>query len=627
MPASSAAPGGVRAPARRRPLRGAVRGGGDHRVDARPDRRAQLGVGRRRAGHQRAQAVAQPADAAFERAHEVAGADHLVPARQHLAAQQRAAAHGLVDLVERARRRRAPRPRAAPAPRPPARRARPARSPPAAGSSRARPPASGARARRAPRRPPPARRASRAPARAPPPAAGRPPARSPRPPAARCRRARARRASRAGGPAPRRAASARDAVEDERDGGAAVARRLQHVPRHRVGVARGGRHEQPRVGRGQQLPGERPVGLHDGVDVGRVEEGEPRRERVGRRQLEPAGRRVAAGRAGEAREDAVVLEPAHVAGVAHQHRRSRRRPQHAGRADLRAHQRVHERRLAGARRAAHDHQQRRVHLAQPRQQVVADLAGQLVAHAPRLRRGGRVERERHGAQLVAQRDQGSGDHAREPSRCGVPPSARAPSPARSRFRHPCARAAGSPPRRAAARTARAHGRVRAARAAGRGRVGADVRGRRPGRRAAVGARRRARGRDGRRGRLAVAAHAGARRDAGRGARADPRRARLRARPEAADALGRAGLGRRARARGAERRHAPLPRRRPVAGHHAAPRRRAARHRRRAALLVAARRLARLPVPRARLAADPRGHPDHRDRDRRARSGSAARSPR
>ena len=48
------------------------------------------------------------------------------------------------------------------------------------------------------------------------------------------------------------------------------------------------------------------------------------------------------------------------------------------------------------------------------------------------------------------------------------------------------------------------------------------------------------------------------------------------------ALGRAGLGHRARARGAERRHAPLPRRRPVAGHHAAARRRAARHRRRAA---------------------------------------------
>ena len=40
----------------------------------------------------------------------------------------------------------------------------------------------------------------------------------------------------------------------------------------------------------------------------------------------------------------------------------------------RAEQAVHQRRLAGARRAADDHQQRRVELSQPRQQVVVDLA-------------------------------------------------------------------------------------------------------------------------------------------------------------------------------------------------------------------------------------------------------------
>ena len=114
--------------------------------------------------------------------------------------------------------------------------------------------------------------------------------------------------------------------------------------------------------------------------------------------------------------------------------------------------------------------------------------------------------------------------------------------------------------------------------------------------------------------LAVAAHAGARRDAGRALGLILAALVSGLDPRLLTALGRAGLGHRARARGAERRHAPLPRRGPVAGHHAAARRRAARHRRRAALLVAARRLARLPVLRARRAADPRGHPDHRDRD-------------
>ena len=80
----------------------------------------------------------------------------------------------------------------------------------------------------------------------------------------------------------------RHAVEDERDGRAAVARRVQEVPRHGVGVARGGGHEQPRVGGGEQLPGERAVGLDDRVDVGRVEQRQPRRQRVGRDELEPA---------------------------------------------------------------------------------------------------------------------------------------------------------------------------------------------------------------------------------------------------------------------------------------------------------------------------------------------------
>ena len=85
----------------------------------------------------------------------------------------------------------------------------------------------------------------------------------------------------------------RDAVEHERQRGAAVARRLQQLPRHGVGVAGGGRDEQPRVGRGEQLPRERAVGLHHRVDVGRVEQGEARRQRL-------ASARAAASRPPEA---------------------------------------------------------------------------------------------------------------------------------------------------------------------------------------------------------------------------------------------------------------------------------------------------------------------------------------
>ncbi len=73
-----------------------------------------------------------------------------------------------------------------------------------------------------------------------------------------------------------------NAVEHDRDGGAALARFAQQIPRDRVGVAGGGRDEDPQVCGGEQLGREIPVGRDDTVDVGRVEQGEAAAERIGR---------------------------------------------------------------------------------------------------------------------------------------------------------------------------------------------------------------------------------------------------------------------------------------------------------------------------------------------------------
>ena len=68
----------------------------------------------------------------------------------------------------------------------------------------------------------------------------------------------------------------RHPVEHDRDHGAPVAGRAQHAPRHRVGISRRGRHEQPQIGGGQQLVGQVPVRVHDRVDVRRVQQREAR---------------------------------------------------------------------------------------------------------------------------------------------------------------------------------------------------------------------------------------------------------------------------------------------------------------------------------------------------------------
>ena len=61
------------------------------------------------------------------------------------------------------------------------------------------------------------------------------------------------------------------AVENERERRAAVARRTEELPRHRIGLAGGGRDEEPSVGRREELAGENTVLGEDGVNVGRVQ--------------------------------------------------------------------------------------------------------------------------------------------------------------------------------------------------------------------------------------------------------------------------------------------------------------------------------------------------------------------
>ena len=195
---------------------------------------------------------------ASQAAQELAGADELLPAGQHLAAQQPAVAQALLDRARAPRGRRA-RTRSS--------RARGGRGlvvgrvgEPVDGrdqrGERAVERSAGPR-RRGRRRRRRAGRTSRAAGRCRGRAAG--PGRRRRSPAARTaapRRGRWRPASR------RRCAGdlvgglRRHPVEHQRDHGAAQPGGAQQLPRHGVGVAGRGRDEQPQVGRGQQLRGE-----------------------------------------------------------------------------------------------------------------------------------------------------------------------------------------------------------------------------------------------------------------------------------------------------------------------------------------------------------------------------------
>ena len=99
---SRAVPAALGPPRGRGALRRPFRGGVDEQGDARLQRRGELGARLGPAGDGRGEPVAQPPDPVLQRAQQLPGADELLPAGQDLTAQQRAVAHALVDLGDRA---------------------------------------------------------------------------------------------------------------------------------------------------------------------------------------------------------------------------------------------------------------------------------------------------------------------------------------------------------------------------------------------------------------------------------------------------------------------------------------------------------------------------------------------
>ena len=184
-------------------------------------------------------------------------------------------------------------------------------------------------------------------------------------------------------------------VQHDGDGGRALGRLAQEVPRHLVGVARRRGDEEPEVGGREQLGGEDAVALLDGVDVGRVEDRQPGRHRRRGHQLQGSGVVGLAGDALEVGQEALLAEPLRVVGVVHQHGRAGRRAQHARGGDAGADERVDQGRLPGPGRAADDRQQRRVERHQAGDDVVLELVDHLRARRALLVRARQLERELH----------------------------------------------------------------------------------------------------------------------------------------------------------------------------------------------------------------------------------------
>jgi hypothetical protein len=85
-----------------------------------------------------------------------------------------------------------------------------------------------------------------------------------------------------------------------------------------------------------------------------------------------------------------------------ENRHACRRAQHPCQADLRPDEAIQERRLPGPGRAADDDECRRIHLREPREEIVVHLGDQVVPRAPRLVRPGHRQVEADGGKIVPQ---------------------------------------------------------------------------------------------------------------------------------------------------------------------------------------------------------------------------------
>lgn len=206
----------------------------------------------------------------------------------------------------------------------------------------------------------------------------------------------------------------RNAVEDAHERHVVLLRGAQEVPGHGVGVpCRRGDHD-PDVGGADEFGGQDAVVGDQGVDIGRVQEGEAGRKGLRGLDAQEASA-VLAGQqqvvrgllmghphAREVGQYAHAAEPVMVLRVAHQHRRPGRRPQHARLADPLSHQRVDEGRLAGAGGTAHHCQQRCFGLSEPGHQIVVELGEELVAVGTRAWGPRQGQRKACGGDTVAQ---------------------------------------------------------------------------------------------------------------------------------------------------------------------------------------------------------------------------------
>ncbi len=166
-------------------------------------------------------------------------------------------------------------------------------------------------------------------------------------------------------------------VEHGDQGGVVLLGGTQQMPGHGVGVPGGRGDHHPDVGGADQFGRQYAVVGDEGVDVGRVQEGDAGRQGVGGLDAQYA-------RGVLARQEQVVVrfpvghpharevgqhphaaEPVVILRMAHQHRRPGRGPQHTRLADPPPHEGVHQRGLPGAGGSAHNGQQGRFGLLQP----------------------------------------------------------------------------------------------------------------------------------------------------------------------------------------------------------------------------------------------------------------------
>ncbi|BFO21624.1 hypothetical protein SHKM778_80120 [Streptomyces sp. KM77-8] len=205
------------------------------------------------------------------------------------------------------------------------------------------------------------------------------------------------------------------AVENGHQGDVVLLGGAQHVPGDGVGVAGGGGDHDPDVGGGDEFGGEDAVVGDEGVDVGRVQEGEAGRQGVG--GLDPqhprgvlAGQQQVVGgvpvvghpHACEVGQHPHSAEPVVVLRMADKYRCACRGPQHPRLADPVAHQGVHQGGLSGPGGPADDGQQRRRGVSQPGHQVVVQLGEQFVAVGTRACGTREGQREACGGDTVAQ---------------------------------------------------------------------------------------------------------------------------------------------------------------------------------------------------------------------------------